>query len=479
MHPWVAVQSSPKLLLQYLTKDVVKSFGKPLWITVSQKYEPIEVLENIARKLEIIQDWEVNVASQIRKSLGKKRYLIVLDDVWNEKVWAEIVKVLPDKKNGSRVLFTTRIENVAKWTDTTYEPYRLPLLDEEQSLELFLKNAVPKMHWCSSGILDADQKGLAKEFVTRCEGLPLALEVLGSLLSKTKCNYHAWNKVLQTLSWHYEGCERINTITASYEHLPLAKKLCFLYFAAFPEDIKIDAKSLLRIWVAERLIPDEVNRTLEETAECFLEDLVQRSLVQVSKRFPDGSIKSCRVHDVLRDLAIHKAKEMNFLMVCSKEDDWRSCSTVIDDMLEMLPPHLTELSPRGFEFVSDPMPMLEKLRSLNTLHISVRGAPDPSTIRRIKCSAGAFEQLEELLLEDLKVEEWEIEMGAMPMLKRLRIRDCSPLSVPPALIHFLDRLQYLHWVTNIQADKDAINNIFKQRPHQRSYWDVFGDRFYY
>ncbi|KAJ4755512.1 Disease resistance protein (CC-NBS-LRR class) family [Rhynchospora pubera] len=468
------------------------------------------------------------------------------------------------------------------------------------------------------------------------------------------------NKVLQTLSWHDEGCERINTITASYEHLPLAKKLCFLYFAAFPEDKEIDAKSLLQIWVAERLVPDEVNRTLEETAECFLEDLVQRSLVQVSNRFPDGSIKYCQVHDVLRDLAIHKAKEMNFLMVCSKEDGRESCNmkgklvleryegmphlkylqldtyvryndsdvskfgkwirslkyletldlrgtdhlkdlshwiwhgktlrhvllcsdvltpslelsrtqgppasvdvknlqtlqgvkynkswntsvvpdipevreldirccpesgvatlanllcklkhvvylqiagdcdgffklrirdfpfyenlkslvlikydfslgeclTVSDDMLEMLPPHLTELSLRGFEFVSDPMPMLEKLRSLNTLRISRRGIPNSATVRRITCSAGGFEQLEELVLEDLLVEEWKIEMGAMPMLKRLRIKYCDPLSVPPQLIH-LDRLQFLDWVTYVQVDKEVINDIYTQRPHLRRYW---------
>ncbi|KAJ3697874.1 hypothetical protein LUZ61_001579 [Rhynchospora tenuis] len=261
------------------SNNVVKSFDKILWITISQEYELIRVLKNIASKLEITTGWDVNMnANKIRKFLEERRYLIVLDDVWTEELWAEIVKVLPDKKNGSRVLFTTRIENVAKGADTTYEPYRLSLLNEEQSLELFLKNAVPKMHRCSNGILDADLKGLAKEFVKRCEGLPLAIEVLGSLLSKTQYNYQAWKKVLQTLSWQNEGCERIDIIAASYEHLPLAKKLCFLYFAAFPEDTMIDAKSLIRIWVAERLIPDEVNRILEETAECFLEDLVQRQI---------------------------------------------------------------------------------------------------------------------------------------------------------------------------------------------------------
>ncbi|XP_078170459.1 putative disease resistance RPP8-like protein 2 isoform X2 [Carex rostrata] len=72
------------------------------------------------------------------------------------------------------------------------------------------------------------------------------------------------------------------------------------------------------------LIPTEESRTLEDTAEIFLEDLVQ-SLVQVSWRSHVGSIRSCRIHDLLREVAIQKAKEDNFVTICSKPpDNWMS-----------------------------------------------------------------------------------------------------------------------------------------------------------
>ncbi|KAJ3708430.1 hypothetical protein LUZ61_012135 [Rhynchospora tenuis] len=649
------------------SNDVVKSFGKAIWITISQKYNMLHILRKIAEDLNIMSNnlnMNMNeLAFRISKFLEERMYLIVFDDIWTEEFWAEIINVLPDMRNGSRVLVTTRFANVAKRADTTYEPYILPVLDDKHSMELFLKKAVPRRHQSPDGPT-VDLYNLATKFIAKCKGLPLALVVLGGLLSIRPYNFHAWNELLQTMSWHDDGIECARIIATSYDHLPFAKKLCFLYFAAFPEDQMIKAKPLLRIWVAEKLIPQEERRTLEETAECFLEDLAQRSIIQVSRRFSDGSIKYCQVHDILRDLAVQKAKEINFLMVCSNPDNWESCSkarrvaihysdinksidnydnpnvrsllffgdssmvdcskyrvlrvlgymkgqvkwqsskgspllrylqlnycwiinqehefgewlrgmkyletldlgeshygdisnwiwqfktlkhillahssgrtqgppSTIDlsyvqtltgvrwneswttssfpnilrvrelDILidakiamrevasllgrlkhvvrlrieggygisplvlldDMLPPHLTELKFGCFKFGSDPMPVLEKLGSLNTLSIvrayKIETVP---VIRRIICSAGGFKQLEELELTQ-PVEEWEIEMGAMPILKVLSV-DCDPLKVPLGLTH-LYSLQRLYWYTNIQTNKDAINNIFEQRPHLR------------
>ncbi|KAJ1702804.1 hypothetical protein LUZ63_002583 [Rhynchospora breviuscula] len=99
-----------------------------------------------------------------------------------------------------------------------------------------------------------------------------------------------------------------------------------MYFSIFPEDDKIDASSLLRMWIAEGFIPQEENKTLEDTAERFLEDLAQRCMIQVSERTADGFIKTCHVHDLLLGLAIKKAKDDNFLQLCSKIDDVQNCS---------------------------------------------------------------------------------------------------------------------------------------------------------
>ncbi|KAJ4799614.1 Nbs-lrr resistance protein [Rhynchospora pubera] len=234
-----------------------------------------------------------------------------------------------------------------------------------------------------------------------------------------------------------------------------------------------------RIWVAEQLIPLEERRTLEETAECFLEDLVQRNMVQVSERFPDGSIKYCRLHDVMSDLAILKAKEINFLM--SPKRQRPIADTVAKPLLEqapasrfcssppwlvlgdkMLPTHLTELRLEGYEFASDPMPVLEKLESLNSLwiHGTSRKTDYPISIR---CSAKGFKQLEKLMLKELILKEWIIAAGALPMLKRLTVMFCPGLSMPTGIN--LERLQYLKWEAN-----EGTNNLYKQRPNLRT-WD--------
>ncbi|KAJ1702196.1 hypothetical protein LUZ63_001975 [Rhynchospora breviuscula] len=396
--------------------DVIKIFSKSIWITISHRYDLLDILRKIAKDIRIKSTRlsEKELANLIWKSLEKMRYLIVLDDVWTQDLWTEIEKILPDKKNGSRVLITTRSENVAKSADNTYAPYKLPLLNDEESLKLFLKKAVPKNHQCPDPT--SDLYSLAKLFATKCKGLPLALEVLGSLLSIKPYDVHEWQKLLETMTWQVDGSKCIDTIATSYEHLPLAKKLCFLYFAAFPEDKEIEVKPLLSIWVAEGLIPIEEKRTLEETAECFLEDLMQ---------------------------------------------SYDSLPLVLND--DMLPLHLTELELHDYKFVSDPMPVLEKLGSLNTLWICETDSKTNS-LKKIRCSAGGFKKLELLVLQSLMVEKWEIEMGAMPNLKWLTVMCCDRLCVPPEVIH-LSCLQDLHWDTDVQTNKDTICNILKQRPH--------------
>ncbi|KAJ1692943.1 hypothetical protein LUZ63_009641 [Rhynchospora breviuscula] len=166
---------------------------------------------------------------------------------------------------------------------------------------------------------------LVKKFVKKCDGLPLALIVLGGLLSKKQANYATWSRMMQTMDWGTDGKECVAIIGTSYEDLPLVLKSCFMYFAAFPEDHKINAQNLIRMWIAEGFVPQIQNRTLEDTAYSFLEDLAQRSMIQVLERDFDGSITFCRIHDLLHSLAIEKAKDDNFLMVCSKSEDLQNC----------------------------------------------------------------------------------------------------------------------------------------------------------
>ncbi|XP_078163886.1 putative disease resistance RPP13-like protein 3 [Carex rostrata] len=309
----------------YNSNDVKNRFGRRIWVVISQKFKLIDILGKILQQLDpqidpskLSKD-EVVLLTKLHESLRGKNYLVVFDDVWTDDLWIQIESVLPDENNGSRVLITSRSFDVVKNADPACEPYKLEYLTDDLSLKLLLKKALPNQDSNNGAFHDLSE--IMNKFVKKCDGLPLALVVVGSLLSKKPCNYNAWSKVLKTMSWDNDGKKCNEIIGTSYEDLPFALKSCFMYFAAFPEDYEVYAKDLIRIWVAEGFIPQENNRTLEKTGESFLEDLVQRSMIQVKSRSPDGSIQCCRIHDLLRDLAVRKAKEDNFLMVYSHPKD--------------------------------------------------------------------------------------------------------------------------------------------------------------
>jgi NB-ARC domain len=208
--------------------------------------------------------------TEIHKSLREQKYLLVLDDVWTDELWSHIEEVLVDANNGSRVLITSRNVNVATVVDSSLKPYKLPFLSEDDGLRLLLKKAICNRSYSN------DITNVAMKLVKKCGGVPLALVVLGGLLSRKPSEYTEWNELLLTMNWRTDGKRCINILATSYDDLPLVLKYCFMYFAAIPEDFEIEAEKLINMWIGEGFIPKEKNKTLEETGERFLEDLVQR-----------------------------------------------------------------------------------------------------------------------------------------------------------------------------------------------------------
>ncbi|KAL0402603.1 UNVERIFIED_CONTAM: putative disease resistance protein [Sesamum latifolium] len=103
-------------------------------------------------------------------------------------------------------------------------------------------------------------------------------------------------------------------LSLSYTHLPHHLRPCFLYMGCFPEDYEIHVSKLVQLWMAEGFMKPSVSKSFEERAEAYLEDLVKRSLVLVTRRKSNGKIKRCSVHDLVRDLCIRKAREEKFLL---------------------------------------------------------------------------------------------------------------------------------------------------------------------
>ncbi|KAJ4807113.1 Disease resistance family protein [Rhynchospora pubera] len=287
-----------------------------IWVTVSQGFNVIDIMKKILEKLhktaKEVGDEEYFIP-EVYASLRQKKYLIVLDDVWSSNDWTLLERAFPEDHNGSRLLITTRSKDVAKKSDGANKPYELRTLNEDESQQLLLKKTFPSQFAskCPDNILP-----VINQFSEKCYGWPLALVVLGGILSM-KDPVH-WDGLLSKVDWK----ECLDIISTSYEDLPFALKLCFMYLAVFPEDYQIKASNLIQLWIAEGLIfhDDQSTKTMEDIAESYLEEIAQRCMIQVSTRSWSGRIKYCYIHDILRELAIRKAKENNFLFLCSESD---------------------------------------------------------------------------------------------------------------------------------------------------------------
>jgi hypothetical protein len=164
--------------------------------------------------------------------------------------------------------------------------------------------------------------------VAKCAGLPLAIIVLGGLLA-TKETVSEWEMIHKHITSYLirgevlERQSRINEVLdLSYHDLPYQLKPCFLYLSQFPEDFEIPKNKLIQLWMAEGFISSqyeiERDETMEDVAERYLGRLISRCMVQVGQIGSTGKIKTCRLHDVMRDMCLSKAKEEHFLSVTGR-----------------------------------------------------------------------------------------------------------------------------------------------------------------
>ncbi|KAK4394341.1 Disease resistance protein RPP13 [Sesamum angolense] len=297
----------------YYDQLIMEHFQIRAWVKISQDYSIQEIISNLLVSIEPSDENERNqsLEEKVYKGLKGMRYLIVLDDMWSTKAWDEVKMILPDDDNGSRIIMTTRLLDVARYVDSSSSspPHEMHFLDDDQSWNL-LRQMVFKQEECPDEL-----EKIGKLIARSCGGLPLAVVVIAGLLSTVGKTRASWENIAKdvnlAVTTNYEQFAKI--LSLSYINLPQHLRPCFLYMGGFPEDYEIHVWKLIKLWVAEGFIKPNGSNSLEEEAEECLEDLVKRSLVLVTKRKTDGKIKICSVHDLVRDLCIRKAEEENFL----------------------------------------------------------------------------------------------------------------------------------------------------------------------
>jgi disease resistance protein RPM1 len=317
----------------YENESVKGHFDCSVWITVSQSYNVSKILMSMIKQIYQAKDTapgqvdmtdEITLISQLRKCLQQKRYVVVFDDVWKTEFWEIVKHALPYNDRGSRIIITTRSDliGVSCRESLSDQVHKLQPLSQDKAWELFCRKAFQTefQRCCPRELVR-----MSMDIVKKCEGLPLAIVAIGGLLSTKEKVPLEWQKLLDSLNSELECNPHLTSITnilcLSYHDLPYYLKSCYLYFGIFPEDYSISGLRLIWLWVAEGFIEGRKGKSLEDVAEEYLMELINRNLVQVSFGELDYEIeRKYRVHDLLHEIILSKAEELNFCQVLEAGD---------------------------------------------------------------------------------------------------------------------------------------------------------------
>lgn len=285
---------------------VQQHFELRMWVCVSNAFDVKLIVKKIIESAcnKSLANLEMDqLQKDLRQEINGKRYLLVLDDVWNEnrQKWLSLKKLLNDGMEGSKIIVTTRSKKVAKITEDTMQPYDLGVLDEDKSWCLFKKLAFeqgqePK----NSSIMETGM-----EIVKKCGGIPLAIKTIASMLYFKNPQTEWWSFNVKELSKVSQDEEDIMpTLKLSYDHLPSHLKHCFAYCSLFPKDRVIVVQTLIDLWMAQGFIKlSDSNQSLDDVGmACFME-LFWRSFFQEVEADEFGNVKKCKMHDLMHDLA--------------------------------------------------------------------------------------------------------------------------------------------------------------------------------
>jgi hypothetical protein len=186
---------------------------------------------------------------ELRKNLRRKRFLFVLDDLWNDNYndWDELVTPLINENAGSRVIITTRQQKVAEVARTN-PICKLEPLSAEDCWSLLSKHAFGGEDSFTSKYRDLETIG--RKISKKCGGLPIAAKTLGGLL-RSKLDVKEWTTILNSKIWNLPNDNIVPALLLSYQFLSSNLKRCFAYCSIFPKNFALDKNEVVLLWMAE------------------------------------------------------------------------------------------------------------------------------------------------------------------------------------------------------------------------------------
>ncbi|XP_047325600.1 putative disease resistance protein RGA3 [Impatiens glandulifera] len=417
-------------------------FDLKMWVCVSEDFSLKQIIEKILRSTTGERHDHLDmdqIQIHLRTVLDSKRYLLVLDDVWNDdrNKWTELRDLLVNGSSGSKIIVTTRSKKVATITGTV-PAYNLSGLFEDDCLSLFLK--------CAFGRDNDFHPKLAKigkDIVNKCGGVPLAIKTLGNLLY-SKTDERQWLQIRDNEIWQIEQKENdiLPILRLSYDQMPSSLRQCFTYCSTFPKGSEIPREEFINLWTAQGFIEDE------DVGDQYFNELISKFCFQDVVEAFDGDIVAC--HNLVQDLAQSMAGDR--------------CSSIKIDSTKAISEGTRHVLFQGEDSQGKQVPeYLLKTRKLQTFNYSFKVGPNDKNF--VKTVSLSFRCLRVLSMNYLQIVELPKSIGKLKLLRYLNLNDSPNLTSLPRSICKLVNLQTLSLINceNLQSLPKDIKKLVNLR----------------
>nr|AGQ17378.1 RGA1a [Aegilops tauschii] len=406
---------------------------------------------------------ERQLINKLHEFLENKRYayLVIIDDIWDEKLWEYINLAFSDRNNlGSRLITTTRIVSVSNscCSSANDSIYQMKPLSTDDSRRLFHKRIFPDKSACPN-----EFEQVSNDILKKCGGVPLAIITIASALAsgqqvKPK---REWDILLQSLGsglTEDNSLEEMRRILSfSYYNLPYDLKTCLLYLCIYPEDHEINRDKLIWKWVAEGFVlHGNQGTSLFLLGLNYFNELINRSMIQPIYD-PLGQVYACRVHDMVLDLICNLSHEAKFVNVfdgtgniMSSQSNVRrlSLQNKMEDHQAKPLTNIMSMSRVRSITIFPPavsiMPALSRFEVLRVLDMSDCNLGESSSLQPNLKGVGHLIHLRYLGLSGTGISKLPAEIGTLQFLEVLDLGYNPELDELPSTLFKLRRLIYLN-----------------------------------